>query len=298
MSNKIYFSNNNAKGLSWWLTRFLTSTILLLPKKTSLKVAKLLLLKPARRKVGELPSDMQQTKLATPDGDVTIYRMGTGPLVLLSHGWSGAANQLFELMRNIADSGFQAVAYDQVAHGSSSGDEANLFVFIKTQQQVIEFLEQEQPIEAVVAHSMGATAALNALTKPYPLLLIAPVFNFAQSLYEKVEQSGIPRRLLENVMQYLQTKYGMQFTDLDPKVHLAQYPGMVHIVHDRQDQFAPFTESEAMAMRHSKVNLTTTNNLGHGRIIRSEETWQVFQQMMEQYELSLAECKFFASTQG
>ena len=288
MSNKIYFSDNNVKGLSWLLTRFLTSIILLLPKQTSLKIAKQLLLKPARRRVNDLPRDMQRKKLSTDDGNITIYRLGFGPQVLLSHGWSGAANQLFALMRNIADRGYQAVAYDQAAHGASSGDESNLFVFIKTQQRVIEFLEQERPIKAVIAHSMGATAALNALTKPYPLLLIAPVFNFAQSLYEKVEQSGVPRLMLENIMQYLEAKHAMQFENLDPKVHLAQYRGTVHIVHDQQDQFAPLVESKAMATLHPNVNLTVTNNLGHGRIIRSEETWQVFQRMMEQYELSMA----------
>lgn len=266
----------------WWLTRFLTSILLIMPKAKSLRLTKRLLLTPVRRNIVNLPDNVRTEIVETLEGDIRIYRLGTGPIILLSHGWSGAASQLYGLMVKIAQQGYQAVSFDQLGHGISTGKEANLFLFIKSKQQVIEHLEKRQSIELIISHSMGATATLSAIKRPYPLLLIAPIFDFSQALSEKVSQSGVPSKLLKNLLQDLERQYAMSFEYCDPKERLASYRGQVHIVHDRQDQFSSVASSEAMANLHNHVNLTTTSNFGHGRIIDSPATWQVFLNIIKQ----------------
>ncbi|WP_444996384.1 alpha/beta hydrolase [Aliikangiella sp. IMCC44359] len=280
MASNIYFSNNSSKGFSWWVTRIITSLILSLPKKPMLYFGKKILLKPVRRKPGEIPSQMRLEEVTTPDGMVKLYSLGSGPVIFLSHGWSGSATQLFPLMERIAKSGYQAIAFDQLAHGLSSGNEANLFLFIKTKKQILNFIEKQHQIVAIISHSMAATAALNALNKPYPLLLIAPVFDFVNSLFQKVEASGVPIRLLTSVLRDLESRHNMQIAQIDPTAHLPYYPGEITIVHDQIDQFAPFVISENIVKKYPHIKLSKTKNLGHGRVISSDCTWDALQEMI------------------
>ncbi|MBB1440047.1 alpha/beta fold hydrolase [Shewanella sp. SG41-4] len=191
MSSKIYFNENNRRNFSWWLARGITNSILTLPRVISVKAGKKMLLRPVRNKSISIPQNMTLQTVKTIEGDIQTYIIGTGPIILLSHGWSGSASQFFPLMARIAEAGYQAVAYDQIAHGNSSGDLSNLFLFMKIKLAMIAWLEREQPIAAVVTHSMGAYASLAALTSPYPILLIAPVFKLFESMIERVKQSGM-----------------------------------------------------------------------------------------------------------
>lgn len=281
MSSKIYFNENNHRNFSWWLARGITNSILTLPRAISLKVGKKMLLQPVRKKSTSIPENMTVHTVKTAEGEVQTYKIGTGPIILLSHGWSGSASQFFPLMARIAEAGYQAVAYDQIAHGNSSGVQSNLFLFIKIKQAMVAWLEREQPIAAIVTHSMGAYASLAALTSPYPILLISPVFKLIESMFERVEQSGMARQLLINVVQDLEQEHQMEFINRNINIHIANYLGKIHIIHDEVDQFALLKDSKAVADEHSHVMLTTTKNLGHGRIISSEDTWVAFNRMME-----------------
>jgi serine aminopeptidase S33 family len=281
MSSKIYFKQNGKRNFSWWLARAMSNTLLSLPNKTQLMLSKKLLLKPVRRKLSPLPEGINSEQFSFKDGILAIYRIGTGPKVLLSHGWSGAASQLFPLMQRIAAAGYEAVAYDQIGHGQSSGQQGNLFLFIRAKQAMIEKLEAEGEVKAVISHSMGGVAALTALKKPYPLLLIAPVFKLQQSMFEKVAESGIKTRLLENILFDLERQYDMEFFNNNPEKNAADYTGKIHIVHDRNDPFTPLSDSQTVSDQNQHVALKATNNLGHGRIIGSDDTWNAFQQLTE-----------------
>ena len=283
MSSKIYFSNSNSKkrNLIWWLTRAITSAILLLPNNTSLKLSKKLLLKPVRRKAPELPKNMQLEHISIKDGRLAVYKIGTGPVVLLSHGWSGSASQLFPLMQKLADSGYQAIAFDQIAHGLSSGKQGNLFLFIKAKLAMLERLEQENTVAAVISHSMGGAAALSALNNRHPMLLIAPVFKLKESMFERIDQSGVASQLLVNILKDLEKQHNMEFFSNNPSLNAAEYKGKIHIVHDQNDRFTSIKDSREVSCQNAHISLKETKSLGHGRVISSDEVWQAFGQMME-----------------
>lgn len=290
MSSKIYFNQNQSRGVLWWLTRTLTSSLLLLPNKQRVKLANKLLLKPVRRNSGKLPAAMKLDRLSTRDGEVQLYSLGQGPAIVLSHGWSGAASQLFVLMERIAALGYQAIAYDQLAHGRSSGDIANLFLFIKTQRRVLAHIQQTQPIAGLVCHSMAGTAAMNVLDNKTPMLLIAPVFDFAASLFGKVEESGVHKRLLVDVLSALESQHQMLISEIDPRLHIGECGNAIHIVHDQEDQFAPFGDSEMASNSHGHISLKKTSGLGHGRIINSAETLEMFNIMMTNQSTATERC--------
>ena len=280
MNSKIYFSDNNDKNFTWWLTRIITHFLLIFPKHLRLKWTKQMLLQPKRHRTDFTPDGIGTEMLTTKEGDHRLYRLGEGPIILLNHGWAGSASQLFNLMEKIAAQGFQAVTFDHLAHGDSKGHEANLFLFIKSTQKVIEHLEQDNTIKGIVCHSMGSTAIFSAIDKPYPLLLIAPQFDFETAIFEKVEQSGMAVKLLTDLMRKLEAQHSMSLQQIDPKPLVANYPADIYIVHDQQDRLVPAATSQWLSENHEHVRLTVTEGLGHGRIIDSDETWENFLVMM------------------
>lgn len=282
MSSKIYFTNNQSRGLLWWVIHLITSSMLLLSTAKRVKLANKLLLKPVRRNIIHIPASMHLERLTTDYGEVQLYSVGQGPVVLLSHGWSGSASQLFGLMDKIAAMGYQAVAFDQFAHGRSSGDIANLFLFIKAQQSVLAHVHKNNSVAAIVTHSMAGTAAMNLCDNHTPMLLIAPVFDFAHSLFSKVEESGVNKQLLVDVLSALEKQHHIKVSDIDPRQHIVKSTNPIHIVHDRGDQFAPYKDSEMQQGLVQHITLTATEGLGHGRIINSNETLSAFQQMMDE----------------
>ena len=201
----------------------------------------------------------------------------------MSHGWSGSASQLFGLMRDIAAQGYRAIAIDHIGHGASAGKLANLFLFVRTLEFVIQHLEKNEKITALVAHSMGAPAILSAIKRTYPTLLIAPVFEFAKSLFSKVEESGLPRSLLLDMLDDLEARYGLNLSQCDPKKHIVKHASDTYIIHDHDDVYSPIEDSVSLAEKHEQIVLRKTRNLGHGRIISSDETMQLFEEMMREW---------------
>ena len=280
MSSKIYFSNktNARKPASYYLIKAVSRALHTISPRFALKQTRKLLLTPAKSKrPPKQPHAITHSHISSQIGQLALYRIGTGPKVILTHGWSGSAAQFFPLMEKIAQAGFEAVAFDHFAHGNSDEKRANLPLFIKGLAAVIYELKP-QNIACLVSHSMGAVAALNQ-AKHFKHLLIAPAFNFYNSFEHSILSTGLTRKLFTNLMSEIEQEHQVRFDDLLPEPHLAQTQDTVHIVHDSQDRFAQYQFSAEQAKLYPHVTLTTTEGLGHGRVINSDHTWQAFMKL-------------------
>ncbi|GAL04215.1 predicted hydrolase or acyltransferase [Photobacterium aphoticum] len=203
------------------------------------------------------------------------YSLGEGPTWVLGHGWSGSATQFFPLMAHIAAAGFKALAFDNPAHGESEGQYGHLPGFVRALDGV---LDAQSSIAGVIAHSMGGAMVLesqHASLVGKPVLLVAPVLNYTDNLISAVEHSGYSMKLFHEVVDDIAQAYQYPLSHIDPAAKLAQWQGKVVIVHDRQDRFAAFSESELAANNHH-VTLIATEGLGHGRILQSDQLRQGF----------------------
>ena len=92
---------------------------------------------------------------------VTVYdHGGDGAPVLLAHGWGGHAGQMKALAAGLIEAGMRPVIMEMPAHGRSAGLQSNLSQFARAIDYVVARLgEGGQPVQALVAHSLGATAA-------------------------------------------------------------------------------------------------------------------------------------------
>lgn len=100
----------------------------------------------------ELPLLAQAERITLRFG-LSALRWGSGPAVLLMHGWEGRPTQFAELIKALVNAGYGVVALDAPAHGRSPGREANVVLFARA---LLEAASELPPLKAVIGHSMGA----------------------------------------------------------------------------------------------------------------------------------------------
>lgn len=245
------------------------------------KTARKLLLTPVRStpKNAE-PQGLVKSSLTTSEGRINTYQLGTGPVWVMCHGWSGSASQFYPLMQHIAQQGFTALAYDHPAHGQSEGQYSHLPGFINSFNELLDTVDN---VAGVVAHSMGSASVLESSHKKIqqvPLLLIAPVLNYIDSLFEIVSKSGYSMKLFREIVAELEAQYEYSLDTIDPYQYLLSRNKNTVIVHDKRDRFACFSTSEAAANSAEHIRLITTQGQGHGRVIHSEETMAAFKSLI------------------
>ena len=92
-------------------------------------------------------------RVRTPGGRLAAWSWGSGPRVLLVHGWGGHAGRLSRFVEPLVAAGFSVVAFDAPAHGDSSGRRSSLPDFVDA---ILAVAAATGPVTAVIAHSMGA----------------------------------------------------------------------------------------------------------------------------------------------
>ncbi|CAM4201519.1 alpha/beta hydrolase [Pseudoalteromonas byunsanensis] len=282
MSSKIYFSDRSgAKPLSYYGIKALSSTVARIAPAIGKKFARRLLLTPVRHRAKvSKPQGMSNYTINTEFEALHMYELGQGPVVLFTHGWSGSASQFYPLMERVAASGFKAVAFDHYGHGMSAGKEANLPLFIRALDAVQTHLNE--PVYTAISHSMGCVAALNTICSRSHIL-IAPPFDFYNGFEQRILSTGISKTLFKSVIQSVEQQHQMPFESLLPELHLTKHDNVL-IIHDVQDRFARYDNTQTVVKQYPHVQLMSTQGLGHGRIINDEQTWQSVQNQLQQLQ--------------
>lgn len=280
MSDKIYFSTNKRFNFKRSMINLTTRLHHRLAPKHAEKTARKLLLTPVRlTPKNPEPQGLVEETVLSKEGLLKTYRLGTGPVWVLTHGWSGSANQYYPLMQHIADQGFTALAYDHPAHGNSEGAVGHIPAFVEGLNSILNTFDD---VAGLIGHSMGTATAIECRHPKLinkPLLLIAPVLDYLDNLFGSVERSGFSMRLFKSVVSEVELKYDYPLTSVDPFNKLKQRTARTIIVHDPKDRFAKYAESERAAKEMTKVRLVTTQGQGHGRIMKSKEVMNAFNEI-------------------
>lgn len=283
MSEKIYF--NTAQRFNWRRSLVNVTTRLhhsLAPRHAK-KTARKLLLTPSRMKAkNQAPEGLIKSYVSSPEGQLTTFRLGKGPVWVLTHGWSGSSNQFYPLMEHIASLGFTALAYDHPGHGESEGALGHIPAFVRGLEAI---LDSEDNVVGLIGHSMGNATALECRHSKIancPMLLIAPVLDYLDNLFSTVARSGYSMRLFEEVVNEVQDEYRYPIQSIDPYKKLKQRESQTIIVHDEGDKFAKYSVSQKASQEMENVTLITTQNQGHGRVMTSPEVMNAFDQIAKQ----------------
>ncbi len=224
-----------------------------------------------------VPSPEERRLLATGDPfrvrvhgrNISGWRWGAGPAVLLVHGWSGRGIQLHRYIDPVVRAGCAAVAIDGPAHGESEGRRTSYFEFTDVIRALI-VPGGGLNVRGIVAHSFGAAAAVNALAREKAAVrtvLLAPALQLRKTLVGALERHGVPPGIYEGVIASYEKRFGYDLERDDPHRRLGELRSPVLVVHDRNDPVIAYADSEALCKGPGRVSLETTCGLGHRRIM-------------------------------
>lgn len=187
---------------------------------------------------------------------------------LLVHGWSGNASQLGSFVQPLVARGHHVVAMDLPAHGQNDGRFATLPMLADV---VTELGHRLRP-RVVVAHSLGATASIYALTQglaPERLVALAPPAQLPPYLAHFTQQAGLSDEMLQRLLGRVEQLIHRPVAELDLRRHA---PGLGRVralvVHDRADAVVPVASSQELVRLWPSARLVVTEGLSHDRIRR------------------------------
>lgn len=199
----------------------------------------------------------------------TYLWAGDGPTILLAHGWESSTARWRRQVELLLKAGFQVVALDAPVHGRSTGEHFTVIQYAKALNVV---LAAYKPA-AIVGHSAGGMAAVYHFShhleaaRPGCLVLLAT----PGELMDFINAFGFTLRLHPHVLNALEQvfiervdKPFSYFSISTFAQQLGDLPGL--IIHDREDEVAPYTGAEAIHQNWPGSRLVTTTGLGHSLI--------------------------------
>ncbi|MCO6059475.1 alpha/beta hydrolase [Pseudomonas sp. MOB-449] len=196
---------------------------------------------------------------------LSALRWGSGPTVLLMHGWEGRPTQFASLIGSLVAAGYGVVALDGPAHGRSPGHEANVVLFARA---LLEAAGELPPLHAVIGHSMGGASALLAsqmglraravVSISAPSRILGPLRSFARYM-------GLPPRARAHFVSLVEHHAGIPAAHLDVQRYQLDMPGLV--VHAEDDPVVPVDEASVIHDAWFDSQLLRLETGGHQRLL-------------------------------
>ena len=206
------------------------------------------------------------------------------PVVLLVHGWGGHAGQMRALAEALAQCGLRPVIVEMPGHGRSAGLRSTMAQFARAIDYVANRLGQQgQPVHALVAHSLGATAAAYAASRGLDiarLVLLAPAAsppNFTR-LFAQV--FGLSEAIRAAMQARIEAREAMLMPLFGAAAVGPRIAVPTLVVHDRQDAMNPFGDGQAFADAAPGAQLLATEGLGHRKILKDARVLEAVAQFI------------------
>jgi len=212
--------------------------------------------------------DAEQATLRLNDMDIYTYHWpGDGPSVLLLHGWESSTARWFALFEPLREAGYNIYALDAPAHGKSSGKNFNIFVYCEILDAYFKKMGFAQDFWS--GHSGGGMAAIYYCSRPehsfepkriVSMAVPGEIENFIDKFCELV---GANDRVKYGIEHRLNRKLEHRFSDIrfTEFVKDVTVPGL--IIHDEEDDVAPFSGARQMHENWRGSKLVSTRGCGH-----------------------------------
>ncbi len=238
-----------------------------------------LFLTPPKRKIEDIDvptlAQAKRKSVKVNGGSVATYAWGeAGPTVLLLHGWGSHAARFGTFVDPLITAGFRVLAADAPGHGESTGRQSDLPQF---RDALRVLLEAEGPVHGIVAHSLGAGASLMLLAEWQPQDLRSLVmFGVPRDIDYVMDSFAAVIGLETDAKRALRSAF-MQRFHVNPDHFSAprlapRIPVPALVVHDRDDEVAPFDHAEELLRSLPNGDLHVTEGLGHSGALRDAAT--------------------------
>jgi pimeloyl-ACP methyl ester carboxylesterase len=206
--------------------------------------------------------------LAGPLGKVSAVEVGTGPAVLLVHGWEGQPEDFAFLFPVLVEAGFRVVAFDLPAHGASDGVMASIPVCATSLLRIEEITGAPH---AVIGHSVGALAVVRAAEMGLAadrLVLIAAPARYECYARTFAAEAGLDNRETEEMIRILEAMNAnvrrISIPEIAPRL---TQPAL--FLHSKDDRVVPISDGVESARVWRGARWLEFDGLGHRRILRA-----------------------------
>jgi pimeloyl-ACP methyl ester carboxylesterase len=216
----------------------------------------------------------QATMLQVDGHELATYVWGdpqNQPYVLMAHGWSGHALGHLAWVAALRAAGYAVVAFDQQAHGRSSGTQATLPDFVCN---LLAVGWRHGRAAAVIGHALGGTAAAAALSHGLEAdraILVAAQADPEDAISRFAHCVGLAGPVRRRMIALLETHTGVEMDALQAHRTAPKIGRPALVVHDVDDDEVPWAEGERYARYWPHSRLLTTTGLGHHRIANNPQ---------------------------
>jgi pimeloyl-ACP methyl ester carboxylesterase len=203
------------------------------------------------------------------------YAWGSGPAVILSHGWCADASWFAPYIAQLNALGFQAVAFDAPGHGLAARNRTDMFGFAACIGGASDWVvARGGKVQAVVGHSFGAVAAAIAMRDwniPCERLALISAFtdcNWVVDAFVRMAElpPEIGKLMCEQHAGIGSGSIAQSRTSVIDMIRRA--PERVFLAHDRDDPEVPFWHALALYEGCRRAEFYQTGKQGHRRIVR------------------------------
>lgn len=199
---------------------------------------------------------------------VMVYEYGnSNRKILLVHGWSGRGTQLFKIADALLAQGYSTISFDAPAHGKSPGSTTIMVDFIAA---IIEIDQQYGPFEAVIGHSLGGMAVLNALKKGLKVnkAIVIGSGDIVQDILDDfIAKLELKPNIATELKLHFEKKYNEKMDDFSAYKAAAMLSIPVLVLHDTTDDEVPVKAGIHIHKHLKNGQLVLTDGLGHRKIL-------------------------------
>ncbi len=199
---------------------------------------------------------------------INVWEWGTGPTILLVHGWNGRGLQLHRFIDPLLNAGYRVICFDAPAHGQTSGTHTHL---LDIRDVILAIAASFGPFRAAIAHSFGVACLSAAINEGMPVTSIVGISSpggLSRLIHRYCQYMKIPsateERLRIRLSQRLGEKLWQQFADSYP---LTDGVEQSLVIHDKNDSLVAWQESAQLAKCWPNAELLLTEGLGHRKIL-------------------------------
>src|SRR5271166_1727810 len=152
--------------------------------------------------------------IQTSEGAMALARAGTGPAVLLLHGWEGQSSDLAAFVAPLLEAGCSVLAMDLPAHGRSAGRRMSIPQAAVALHAVGNAIGT---LRAVIAHSMGSPVVVEALydgLNAERVILIASPAHYERYARGFAAAAGLAAEGAEAMLGLLRKEIGQDVRDI------------------------------------------------------------------------------------
>jgi pimeloyl-ACP methyl ester carboxylesterase len=209
-------------------------------------------------------------EVAFQGGPLAAWDFGQGPTVMLAHGWNGSARDLEAFIAPLVARGFYVVAWDGPGHGESPGSSSSIPLLADA---ILAVGRRVGPVHAIIAHSLGASAATLALSRGLGAsraALLAPAGELAFYPRAFARGLGLEART-DGVARAIERRVGVPMGSIEPIELARSLRAGALVVHDPVDRETPFEHARSLVRAWPGAELLSVAGLGHRRLLRDPE---------------------------